>query len=261
MIGTIIFDGVVLALCAITGCTSFQSRMPWPRFATRCRSGSTSATATAAPIGRSSMLGSRMTARNSGRSCRGRRIAGGGARGDLKKAVQLFRGAVFPGDRQYAICRRPEFGASQQKGQMDCVDESTNTRALLLLSRRTRAAEVPQGRGANVSRGFFIDGRYPHWTAVISDPPARNGWSIPGMRRWAARRTFSPTASGSRAAILRAARSIPELPARRIIGESAHAQNDNTRRGRRSGGCRFCGRLPGGGGADRIRQFPGGGGF
>lgn len=62
-----------------------------------------------------------------------------------------------------------EFGASKIKGQMDCVDESTNTDALL---------RYLQGRGlfryhkveARTSRGFLLDGRYPHWTAVVRAP-------------------------------------------------------------------------------------------
>ena len=53
-------------------------------------------------------------------------------------------------------------------GQMDCIDESTNTRTLLFYL---------QGRGllkhhkvmGNVSRGFFADGRYPHSTAVLQE--------------------------------------------------------------------------------------------
>lgn len=62
-----------------------------------------------------------------------------------------------------------KFGASKIKGQMDCVDESTNTDALL---------RYLQGRGllryhkveAKTSRGFLLDGRYPHWTAVVRAP-------------------------------------------------------------------------------------------
>jgi hypothetical protein len=63
---------------------------------------------------------------------------------------------------------KTEFG-QPERGQMDCVDESTNTRALLLyLAGRGLLKFHKVGR--NVSRGFFLDGRYPHWTAVISDP-------------------------------------------------------------------------------------------
>lgn len=61
-------------------------------------------------------------------------------------------------------------------GQMDCIDESTNTRTLLLYL---------QGRGllkhhsveGNVSRGFFADGRYPHSTAVLRDKGGTK-WAI-----------------------------------------------------------------------------------
>jgi len=64
---------------------------------------------------------------------------------------------------------RSEFGASKIRGQMDCVDESTNTDALLrYLARRglLRHHKVV----ARDSRGFLLDGRYPHWTAVIQAP-------------------------------------------------------------------------------------------
>jgi hypothetical protein len=63
---------------------------------------------------------------------------------------------------------KTEFG-KPERGQMDCIDESTNTRALLVyLAERGLLKFHKVGR--NTSRGFFLDGRYPHWTAVISDP-------------------------------------------------------------------------------------------
>ena len=62
-----------------------------------------------------------------------------------------------------------DFGASHIKGQMDCIDESTNTRGFLLyLAERGLLKFHKVGR--NVSRGFFVDGRYPHLTAIIIDP-------------------------------------------------------------------------------------------
>lgn len=65
---------------------------------------------------------------------------------------------------------------SGRMGQMDCIDESTNTRTLLLYL---------QGRGlirhhrveSNVSRGVFVDGRYPHSTAVLSEKAGAR-WAI-----------------------------------------------------------------------------------
>ncbi|WP_395447047.1 hypothetical protein ACHMW7_18730 [Aminobacter sp. UC22_36] len=107
---------------------------------------------------------------------------------DSKFAALLAAGRASPEAERKAIARavsyfekraqqvtgvrdlpRSEFGASKVKGQMDCVDESTNTDALL---------RYLAGRGllkhhevvARDSRGFLLDGRYPHWTAVIRAP-------------------------------------------------------------------------------------------
>jgi hypothetical protein len=69
-----------------------------------------------------------------------------------------------------------KFGASGVRGQMDCIDEATNTRTILayfadqkLLKHHTVAM--------NASRGFLVDGRYPHSTAVIRDPSGA-GWAV-----------------------------------------------------------------------------------
>jgi hypothetical protein len=64
---------------------------------------------------------------------------------------------------------KSEFGAAGVRGQMDCVDESTNTHTLLKYLEwhgllRHHAVAM------NASRGFLVDGRYPHSTAVIRDP-------------------------------------------------------------------------------------------
>lgn len=70
-------------------------------------------------------------------------------------------------------------------GQMDCIDESTNTHTLLKL-----IASLGLMRHHRVerttSRGFFLDMRYPHATAVISD---RNG------ERWAVDSWYEPAGS------------------------------------------------------------------
>lgn len=109
--------------------------------------------------------------------------------GDARKfAALLAAGKASPKAERVAISRavgyferraqeitgvrdqpRSEFGASKVRGQMDCVDESTNTDGLL---------RYLQGRGLlthhevepRTSRGFLLDGRYPHWTAVIRAP-------------------------------------------------------------------------------------------
>ncbi|WP_349360501.1 hypothetical protein [Stappia sp.] len=53
-------------------------------------------------------------------------------------------------------------------GQMDCIDEATNTTSVLLLAERhgyLRHHKVVRP----VARGFFLDGRYPHATAVVRE--------------------------------------------------------------------------------------------
>jgi hypothetical protein len=63
---------------------------------------------------------------------------------------------------------RSKVGASGVRGQMDCIDESRNTRSLLLyLEDRQLLRHHTVGR--NASRGLLIDGRYFHSTAVIRD--------------------------------------------------------------------------------------------
>jgi hypothetical protein len=61
-----------------------------------------------------------------------------------------------------------QFGKARIKGQMDCVDESKNTDSFLryLQSRGWLKHHTVTRR---TTRGSFIDGRYPHWTAVIQD--------------------------------------------------------------------------------------------
>ena len=88
-------------------------------------------------------------------------------RAALSRAVSYFdrraNQATGYKDRPRTEVGKPE------RGQMDCVDESTNTHALLLyLAERGLLKFHKVGR--KVSRGFFLDGRYPHWTAVIIDP-------------------------------------------------------------------------------------------
>jgi hypothetical protein len=62
-------------------------------------------------------------------------------------------------------------------GQMDCLDETANTTSLLLVLKHNgllvhHQVERPQ------SRGFFLDGRYPHYTAVIVDSRSRIAWAV-----------------------------------------------------------------------------------
>ncbi|MGO4573184.1 hypothetical protein [Microvirga sp. 2TAF3] len=68
-------------------------------------------------------------------------------------------------------------GLSGQNGQMDCVDETANTTSLLLVLQDQgflvhHEVERPQ------SRGLFIDGRYPHMTAIIAEKRTGSEWVV-----------------------------------------------------------------------------------
>jgi hypothetical protein len=67
-------------------------------------------------------------------------------------------------------------------GQMDCIDETANTTSLLLVLQERgllvhHRVERPQ------SRGLFLDGRYPHMTAVLAEKRTGREWAIDPWRR------------------------------------------------------------------------------
>lgn len=66
-------------------------------------------------------------------------------------------------------------------GQMDCIDEATNTTSYLMV-----AADAGLLRhhtvGRPVARGYFLDGRYPHATAVVVSD-TRRPWAVDSWRR------------------------------------------------------------------------------
>ena len=62
-------------------------------------------------------------------------------------------------------------------GQTDCIDETTNTTSILLLL--ADQALLRHHRVAYpVARGFFLDGRYPHATAVVEETATGARWAI-----------------------------------------------------------------------------------
>lgn len=72
---------------------------------------------------------------------------------------------------------KSNIGQSRAKGQMDCIDESTNTRSMLLFLAENGWLKHHDVEG-NVSRGVFIDGRYPHSTAVIKEKASGKKWAV-----------------------------------------------------------------------------------
>ncbi|AQS41291.1 MAG: Hypothetical protein BHV28_05850 [Candidatus Tokpelaia hoelldobleri] len=90
-----------------------------------------------------------------------------GEREAVKKAVAIYeeRTTQVIGVRDEP---RMAFGRPKRKGQMDCTDESTNTQGVLRYLQGAGYLKFHRS-GRPVVRGVFIDGRYPHWTAVMID--------------------------------------------------------------------------------------------
>nr|WP_319512773.1 hypothetical protein [uncultured Cohaesibacter sp.] len=53
-------------------------------------------------------------------------------------------------------------------GQMDCIDEASNTTSLITFAQQHGFLKYHKVQSP-VARGFFLDGRYPHATAVVLD--------------------------------------------------------------------------------------------
>lgn len=96
-------------------------------------------------------------------------------RAAVSRSVQYYENRAL---QVVGVRDRAKSDASQsgRRGQMDCVDESTNTRSLLLhLEKRGLLKHHTVDR--NVTRGFLIDGRYPHSTAVLQEKSGKE-WAI-----------------------------------------------------------------------------------
>jgi hypothetical protein len=107
-------------------------------------------------------------------------MAGGKAspeaeRAAVSKAVQYYEDLSVQAIGARDLPKSPVM-ASGEKGQMDCIDESTNTRTLLLYLEAQHLLAFHKVR-PNTSRGILIDGRYPHWTAVLRDPSGKD-WAV-----------------------------------------------------------------------------------
>lgn len=75
--------------------------------------------------------------------------------------------------------RTPRAGPEQAgiRSEADCIDESVNTTTLLLLASRLNLLRHHQVTGPE-SRGYLIDMRYPHATAVVENVRTGLRWAI-----------------------------------------------------------------------------------
>ena len=62
-------------------------------------------------------------------------------------------------------------------GQMDCIDTSRNVTSLLLVLDQLRLLRHHQVESP-VARGFFLDGRGPHATAVLRESKSGQKWAV-----------------------------------------------------------------------------------
>ena len=98
------------------------------------------------------------------------------ARAALGKAVEWFEKRVGP-----VVGTSGDVGGFEKylptPDQQDCVDESTNTTRLLkLIEGEGLLAHHTVGKTA--VRGFLVDGRYPHNTAVVIEKESGAKWAI-----------------------------------------------------------------------------------
>ncbi len=67
-------------------------------------------------------------------------------------------------------------------GQMDCIDEATNTTSVLLVAER-HGFLAHHYVTTPVARGFFLDGKYPHATAAIIEKKTGRGYAVDSWPR------------------------------------------------------------------------------
>ena len=102
-------------------------------------------------------------------------------RAAIAEAVQAFEALVGARIGTANDLAKMQFGQGAPD-QMDCIDEATNTTALLTLLAHhgfLRHHTVMQPS----ARGFFIDGRYPHATAVLAETGSGEKWAIDSWPR------------------------------------------------------------------------------
>ena len=103
-------------------------------------------------------------------------------RAAISEAVQWFERRV---GRELGTTadqpRSPPSGANDPT-QLDCIDHTLNTMHLMRMAEkngwlRHHAGDRPR------SRGFFLDGRYPHSTAVIRETDSGRRWTVDSWPR------------------------------------------------------------------------------
>ncbi len=108
----------------------------------------------------------------------------GKGRGSARSEINAIANAVAWFERRIGPItgtsrRTPRAGAEEAglRSEADCIDESINTTALLLLLSRLDLLRHHEVSGPE-SRGYLVDMRYPHATAVVADKRTGARWAI-----------------------------------------------------------------------------------
>jgi hypothetical protein len=94
----------------------------------------------------------------------------------LSRSVQIFETIVGARTGTAGDLPGMQFGRPRSD-QMDCIDEATNTTSLLKVL-ASRGHLKHHGVAEPVARGFFLDGRYPHATAVLKEKGGGKSWAV-----------------------------------------------------------------------------------
>ncbi len=102
-------------------------------------------------------------------------------RAAISKAVQWQEKRVGPVVGSSNDIGGLDMSNGNVQGQMDCIDEATNTTSLLIYAESK--GWLKHHRVARpASRGYFIDGKYPHASAVIVDETTDTPWAVDSWR-------------------------------------------------------------------------------
>jgi hypothetical protein len=77
----------------------------------------------------------------------------------------------------HRIARATGLGGQGATGQMDCIDTSRNSTSLLLILEQLHLLHHHKVEGPE-ARGFLLDGRGPHATAVLTDIHTGRQWAV-----------------------------------------------------------------------------------
>ena len=97
-------------------------------------------------------------------------------------AVAWFDRRVGPHDGTTSRIARAGILTRTGPGQMDCIDTSRNTTSLLLILDQLRLMRYHQVESP-VARGFFLDGRGLHATAVLRETRSGKKWAVDNWTR------------------------------------------------------------------------------